>query len=76
MCSFRMFTDKTDRKHFCWGVFIELGNFALQACNVREKGTNLRNLLGNFKSLEYPFLSEYFQKSICRGTFRLVLELH
>ena len=55
-----MFSDKTDRKHFCWGVFIELGNFALQACNVREKGTNLRKLLGNFKNLEYPFFFEHF----------------
>ena len=34
MSSFRLFPDKTDRKHFCMGVFAEVGNFALEACNV------------------------------------------
>ena len=74
--SFRLFLDKAGRKRFCWGVFIEAGNFALQACNVREKGTHLRKLLGNLEILEYPFFFEHFQKSICRGTFSLVLEQH
>ena len=57
-------------------AYVEVGDFALQLFNVREKGTHLRRLLGNFKILEYPFSFEYFQKSICRGTFSLVLELH
>ena len=76
MYSVRLFPDKTDRKHFCLGVLVEVGNFALQACNVREKDTHLRKLLGNFEILEYPFFFEHFQKSICRETFSLVLEMH
>ena len=59
----------------CLG-FVEVGNFALQVCNVREKDTYLQRPLGNFEILEYLFPFEHFQKSICRGTFSLVLELH
>ena len=76
MSSFRLFPVKTDWKHFCWGVFLEVGDFALQAYNAREKGTHLRKLLGNSEILEYPFFFEHFQKSIYRETFSLVLELH
>ena len=63
MSSFRQFPDdKTERKHFCCGVFIEVGNFILEACNVREKGTHLRKLLGNFEILEYLSFSSTSRK--------------
>ena len=48
-------------------VFVEVGNFALQPCNVTETSTNLRRLLGNFEILEYPFSFEHFQKGIGVG---------
>ena len=40
---------------------VEVGNFAFQACNVKEKGTHLWRLLRNFEILEYRFSFEHFQ---------------
>ena len=73
---FRLFPDKSLRKHFVGVCFVEVGNFDLQACNLREKGTHLQRLLGIFEISEYPFFSEHFWKSICRGVFSLVSDLH
>ena len=51
MSSFELFPDKTDRQEtlLLGSVLVEAGNFALQACRVRQKGTHLRKLLGNFE---------------------------
>ena len=40
----------------------------LEACNVKEKGVDLRKgLFETLKILENLFLSKHFQKSICSG---------
>ena len=48
-------------------VLVEVGNFALQACNVGEKGTPFRKLQGNFQILE-----QYLQRNFLSG-FRATL---
>ena len=47
MSSFRLFPDNSEKTLLLGSVFVEVGNFALEACNVREKGTHLRRLQGN-----------------------------
>ena len=41
---------------------------------LEKKGQLCKSYFGIFEILEHPFLSDYFQKSICGGVFFLLLE--
>ena len=43
-------------------IFVEVANFDLQACDLREKGTHLQRFGGIFEISEYRFFYEHFQK--------------
>ena len=59
-------------EHFFLGVcFVKARNVRQQVCSVSEEEEVLRRFFRVFEILEHTFQSEYFQKSICNGGFRL-----
>ena len=47
---------------FLESVYVEVGNYGLQACNVREKKQFCKVFFGISENLEHPFFSEHCQK--------------
>ena len=67
-------------EHFFLGVcFVKARNFRLQVCSVSKEEAVLQRFFRVFEILEHTVQSEYFQKSICNGGFRLqtvVIQFH